>query len=382
MAKSSLSPSASSKDTSSISPADRGLMLESLISLARDRSDVECQQDDLPLVIPVIATKSLTHCLSTLNQDGSSLTSQPSSSINIVDGALKEPASKIPSVSTAINIAHSKALCSPGTELPVMVKPTTHVDLLHSTPLYYTDDLENFNVVQEETVPMETKSDEESESFIPPVSRKPRSGCEGLPSSSSSAPLRQSISVSTKSCVCGECGKVFATKRNLSHHIKVIHVSEQTYSCQVCSKVFRHFHNMNIHKQTQHHFTANEQHLIKPAKNFECPVCQKIFQHKSNLVAHSRLHSGERPFKCTYCGRGFVQSSNCKKHELTHTHQRPYSCIHCPKSFTSSCNLQRHQLSHHGGKNFLCPFCGKSFTQRWNLKKHEKRHMKDRLEKM
>mmetsp|Transcript_10039 Transcript_10039/g.19288 ORF Transcript_10039/g.19288 Transcript_10039/m.19288 type:complete len:166 (-) Transcript_10039:297-794(-) len=57
-------------------------------------------------------------------------------------------------------------------------------------------------------------------------------------------------------------------------------------------------------------------------KRFACPHCKKRFMQKSNMIAHTRIHTGERPFKCTVCPRAFAQKSNLKRHIQIHSRKR------------------------------------------------------------
>ncbi|KAJ8019848.1 hypothetical protein HOLleu_41613 [Holothuria leucospilota] len=261
---------------------------------------------------------------------------------------------------------------------------------LGDVAIYFADDFENFDIAQEETVSMESdiskqdadNDDDEEETFVPPsdfqstIGKGSKTHGKYFPDLFDFACQEQNHQPTKRlqKNVCGECGKVFASKRILRQHVKIIHESEQTYLCNVCQKVFRHLHNLNIHKQNQNHFSEGEKHLAKERKLFKCSICHKTFRQKSNLQDHVRLHSGDRPFGCSYCDRKFAQISNCRKHELTHTGKRPFSCDQCHKTFTSSSNLKRHQVAHSLHKNYLCPICGNAFTQKWNLTKHEKKH--------
>mmetsp|Transcript_35228 Transcript_35228/g.65269 ORF Transcript_35228/g.65269 Transcript_35228/m.65269 type:complete len:352 (-) Transcript_35228:999-2054(-) len=57
-------------------------------------------------------------------------------------------------------------------------------------------------------------------------------------------------------------------------------------------------------------------------KRFACPHCMKRFMQKSNMIAHTRIHTGERPFKCNICPRAFAQKSNLKRHLQIHSRKR------------------------------------------------------------
>mmetsp|Transcript_22361 Transcript_22361/g.31315 ORF Transcript_22361/g.31315 Transcript_22361/m.31315 type:complete len:682 (-) Transcript_22361:824-2869(-) len=60
-------------------------------------------------------------------------------------------------------------------------------------------------------------------------------------------------------------------------------------------------------------------HVQIKQKRFACPHCGKRFMQKSNMIAHTRIHTGERPFKCDKCARAFAQKSNLKRHQQIHT---------------------------------------------------------------
>uniref|UniRef100_A0A663N3D3 C2H2-type domain-containing protein n=1 Tax=Athene cunicularia TaxID=194338 RepID=A0A663N3D3_ATHCN len=102
---------------------------------------------------------------------------------------------------------------------------------------------------------------------------------------------------------CEQCGKVFTSGSNLSHHRRT-HTGKKPYKCQDCGMSFTRRGNLQRHQRTH-----------TKEKPFPCPTCGKRFSCKSNIVTHHRIHTGERPFPCSHCGKRFRVKCVLRKHQ-------------------------------------------------------------------
>ncbi|KAF6728591.1 Zinc finger and SCAN domain-containing protein 2 [Oryzias melastigma] len=107
----------------------------------------------------------------------------------------------------------------------------------------------------------------------------------------------------------------------------------------------------------------------------ECPDCRKRFQFASSLLAHSVIHSGERPHHCGDCGRSFSFRQSLDRHRRTHRSGRTYDCSVCGETFRSLSARTEHKHAHMRDCAYACSQCDRRFSWELSLARHLKTHL-------
>jgi uncharacterized Zn-finger protein len=179
------------------------------------------------------------------------------------------------------------------------------------------------------------------------------------------------IHINPEICEFVNCGKKFATERELISHLECHNVeNKSSFKCTNCTKTFKREVNLKIH------MNIHTNPII-------CELCNKKLATKARLKEHLLSHSSETPLACDWPGCDFAAkvSSNLKSHKRTHTGERPYHCCWpgCGQSFGAQSTLNGHIESRHQMpvvKRFKCewPACESSFSKKSGLKDHRRTH--------
>ncbi|XP_029164989.1 zinc finger protein 37 homolog [Nylanderia fulva] len=201
-----------------------------------------------------------------------------------------------------------------------------------------------------------------------------------------------------KSLQCTQCGKVFATKRNLKRHISTH--SGLKFNCSTCGKGFSRVDKLKDHEQSKHKeeifgntddeddddednenkVNENSESRKKDRHNrpHKCALCPKAFAQAQSLAnhveRHKRVKDTQKRFLCEKCSKCFAQSGSLVAHMRTHTGVKPYVCDTCKRAFTKSTYLQLHLRTHSGEKPYICQYCSRAFARANTLARHITMH--------
>ncbi len=110
--------------------------------------------------------------------------------------------------------------------------------------------------------------------------------------------------------ICRLCNQIIQ-QSEIATHNQQHHGAVGELTCGDCGKVFKSKRSLFGHRKEKHSGVTEVHH---------CPECGKSFGRKSNLKAHREsLHYGKK-FPCSYCERIFTNRSSMNQHiKKTHT---------------------------------------------------------------
>jgi KRAB domain-containing zinc finger protein len=168
---------------------------------------------------------------------------------------------------------------------------------------------------------------------------------------------------------CYFCQKHFTEYRNLTEHIRTVHLREGLQRCNICSKYFSRveFHIRTVHlkelifkcelcARTYSRRGTLNKHIVSThttERPYSCYFCNNTFCVASYLTLHMRRHTRERSFYCYFCNHPFAEASAYSAHvRYKHTKERPFRCLRCPnRYFTLTGELNRHIRNKHSNSN-------------------------------
>ncbi|KAL6302221.1 hypothetical protein BKA93DRAFT_737472 [Sparassis latifolia] len=153
-------------------------------------------------------------------------------------------------------------------------------------------------------------------------------------------------------CTFDGCTKAYSKPSRLAEHERS-HTGDRPFVCTTCDKSFLRECHLQVHARA---------HLPGSERPFACeePGCGKRFWTAPHLLAHSKVHTGEKPFKCaeTCCDAAFSKHHQLREH-ICSAHRppgtKPYRCEHagCTKSFPNNQKLRAHMKTH-DNKRYTC----------------------------
>ena len=115
---------------------------------------------------------------------------------------------------------------------------------------------------------------------------------------------------------CMICSLPFANVDLLIDHMKSIHIEELPFICVDCGKAFASKRDLQVHVKIHR-------------KNFACPEneCGKIFDRPQKLSDHTRaVHTKEKPIGCDLCGKDFHSTKSLSRHKKFSCKVKKESC--------------------------------------------------------
>ncbi|XP_024117531.1 zinc finger protein 436 [Oryzias melastigma] len=190
------------------------------------------------------------------------------------------------------------------------------------------------------------------------------------------------------SLLCHLCGKEFKCRSQLAVHFQT-HSGERPHLCDICGRKFSRQYQLRRHKVLVHTGLGNGEENVPPDAAYTCSVCGKRLKTEALLLAHTRIHSGDKPHRCNACPRSFQRVAFLRQHHArVHLRVRAsevqpaarrrrsiaesdsFPCPVCGKVFRFRSLLASHALIHSDVRPFDCDICSRSFRRLSHLKRH------------
>ncbi|XP_030752987.1 zinc finger protein 320-like isoform X3 [Sitophilus oryzae] len=163
---------------------------------------------------------------------------------------------------------------------------------------------------------------------------------------------------------CVHCGKKYARKQSLEHHLEDNHVDSRSkearknmQKCSICGYQTRNMIHFGQHQQI--HLAPEERQM------FACAYCDKKYTRKYKLkchladnhiessyktikpkkINHKKKESKKKFYKCAICDFQTLHSPNLTRHKKVHLppeERQMFACIQCNTNYRSKMGLQRH----------------------------------------
>jgi len=208
---------------------------------------------------------------------------------------------------------------------------------------------------------------------------------------------------------CQICLLAFATKGNLSRHMKTTHAEDKPtnksmkteeesqvdsaatetaqtsqdaptrWQCRQFEQTFATRGNLSQHKRSVHaeDLQASDNDEGEDAEGPRCKICQTNFSSDADLAAHMLIHDSEKPHQCQHCQKRFRTNAALTYHMVQHTGDSPHRCEVCRKAFQTRGLLQRHTRSvncQQVVESHRCKLCSANFKTKKLLKQHLNTH--------
>ncbi|GAB0087909.1 hypothetical protein DMENIID0001_022740 [Sergentomyia squamirostris] len=185
-----------------------------------------------------------------------------------------------------------------------------------------------------------------------------------------------------KKTICEVCGKEFANKSRLEHHM-TSHMDGKPHQCPHCEKCFKWTFALSRHLKL--HEQSDDE-----VKLFKCQICGKTYKFERYLKFHIKnIHEKQNEYKCKWCKKSFISQAELLAHWKTHNEGiflsdtnaniarmvSDIQCAECGKIFRSRDSLKKHMSLHTGNLPYTCEICGKGFIWKEGVRRHLFKHL-------